>query len=396
MRASTRWVVWPQIVLSLLLAFYPRSARADDFTRLVGPSLFDIPQERKSGGVDHLTVAEIESLPEVLRGERSALIVATTDQGNVAKLLVSQALQRKSMAKGEDDLEPVLVLDRFETIDAGDRQARKSHGRTVVLFDGFQFDLDVGRVVPPGFGGDIRFVKDGHRLTALGKNRLYPIEKPPALPGRGPGQPSTGAAVLPTDFNGRYLLVANGQISGALELEVADDGKVSGRFRSDRNGAVYPLAGEVAADMARRVAFEITFPRSKQQYEGLLWTEDRNVFAGTVQIQGHPYSFIAVREGASLVPEAIEAASPPRTPSAIKKSERVLVIEAPDRFTLDGVAKTGEELTAALKKESESGEPVMVLIRAPESMPYVAIERTLQLLQGAGIKRVHFEAMKEP
>ena len=46
------------------------------------------------------------------------------------------------------------------------------------------------------------------------------------------------------DFNGRYTLVSNGQTSGSLELVVAADGAVSGRFRSDRNGSVYPSPGE--------------------------------------------------------------------------------------------------------------------------------------------------------
>ena len=149
-------------------------------------------------------------------------------------------------------------------------------------------------------------------MTALGKNRLYPIDKPLPIPPASPGRPSPGPTVAPSDFNGRYTLIANGQTSGALEIAVDAGGAVTGRFRSDRNGAVYPVSGTIAADLPRRIEFEIRFPRSRQLFDGLLWTEEKNVFAGTVQIQEHPYSFVAVREGAALLPGAIEATSPPR------------------------------------------------------------------------------------
>ena len=133
-----------------------------------------------------------------------------------------------------------------------------------------------------------------------------------AVPRSAPGRPSAGPAVVPDDFNGRYTLVSNGQTSGSLELVVAADGAVSGRFRSDRNGSVYPVTGRIPADLTRRIEFEIKFPRTRQAFDGLLWTEEKNVFAGTVQILEHPYSFVAVREGAALLPASIDATSPPR------------------------------------------------------------------------------------
>ena len=45
---------------------------------------------------------------------------------------------------------PVLILERYETIDAGDHRSIKVRGKELMLFDGFQFDLDTGQVVPPG------------------------------------------------------------------------------------------------------------------------------------------------------------------------------------------------------------------------------------------------------
>ena len=110
-----------------------------------------------------------------------------------------------------------MIVDRFETIDAGDRMSFKARGRDMILFEGFQLDLDSGQVVPEGFGGDIRLSAGGTggpELQALGTNKVYTFEKPLPVAPASPGRPSSGRAVLPTDFNGRYSLMANGQISG--------------------------------------------------------------------------------------------------------------------------------------------------------------------------------------
>jgi biopolymer transport protein ExbD len=376
------------------------AARGDDFGRIVGPTLFDVPKTAQGGGGRHLSVRSIESLPEVVRGERSALIVASTDQGNLAKLLVSQGLRSQPRPGGRPVLVPVISLDRFETIDAGDRVSRKARGRDVVLFDGFEFDLDTGQVVPAGFGGDIAYSSrgaDGPELTALGQNSLYAIDKPVPIPGPVPGRPSSGPAVVPSDFNGRYTLVSNGQMSGELDIAVAADGAVTGRLRSDRNGSVYPVTGKVPADLSRRIQFEIKFPRTRQTFEGLLWTEEKNVFAGTVQILEHPYSFIAVREGASLVPESIDASSPPRSPAALRASSRVITLEADaDRYTLDGVPKSTEELKAALVAATKERSSVEVLLRVPASTPFDRVQRAVRVVRAAGIEAIRFASVDLP
>ena len=373
------------------LGMEARSLRGDDFSRIVGSSLFDIPGQAGVGGTGRLTVRTIESLPELVRGERSALIVATTDEGNLAKLLVSPGLRRQSSTGEKPALAPVLILDRFETIDRGDRFTRKARGRDLILFDGFEFDLDTGQVVPVGFGGDIAYTSRGDggpALAAIGKNRLYAIDRPLTIPGSGAGRPSPGPAVVPSDFNGRYTLISNGQMSGALELAVADDTAVSGRFRSDRNGSIYPVTGKVAADLPRRIGFEIQFPRSKQAFEGYLWTEDKNVFAGIVQIQEHPYSFLAVREGAPLVPEPIDATSPPRSPTALGSLTRVVTVEGPDRYTIDGVPRSSQELARTLASVGKMRGSVEVLLRVPPTMPFSAVQSAVHLVRGAGVTSI--------
>ncbi len=200
--------------LSLASLAIEPAASADDFGRIMGPALFEIPQRSKEQRTAHLSLRTIESLPEVVRGERAALVIATTDQGNLAKLLVSPGLRRQAAAGDKPAMVAVINLERFETVDSGDRVSWKARGREVLLFDGFEFDLDTGQVVPPGFGGDIRFLSNGAggpELMALGQNALYPIDKPVPVPPSQPGRPSPGPAVAPGDFQGRYALVANGQ-----------------------------------------------------------------------------------------------------------------------------------------------------------------------------------------
>ncbi len=394
---SHAWIVLSTALIGTLAW---RPARADEFSRLVGPSLFEIPRRPEGKGVPALSIRAIEAMPEVLSGERSAFLVVETDEGNVAKLLVSPALRPRPAVEGQSERQvvPILSLDRFETIDRGDRVARKARGRDVVLFDGFDFDLDSGQVVPPGFGGDIRFeskAKGGPALVGLGTSRLYPIDRPIRMAGIETGRPSTGLKVLPTDFNGRYTLVANGQLAGALELSIGEDGTVSGQFRSDRNGGQYPVTGKIAADRARRIEFEIRFPRSRQSFDGLLWTEERNVFAGTTRLLEHEYSFLAVREGFPIYPDPIEGTAPPRPPSVAKTTTLVVGI-AGDRYTLDGVENSADEMSRALTAAISSRSASEALIRVPPSTPFEKVQALVRLIRRSGIETIRFGDVKEP
>lgn len=396
-RACPRRLAWRAVSTILVgaIATGAPPARGDDFGRFIGAPLFELTRQPGAKATGHLSLQAIESMPEVVRGERSALIIATTDQGNVAKLLVSVGLRRRSPTANPAEAVPVVSLDRFETIDRGDRVARKARGHDVVLFDRFEFDLDSGQLVPPGFGGDIAFMtagKAGPGLIAIGENRLYPIDQPLAVPGSAPGRPTSGPGVVPSDFNGRYTLVSNGQMGGALEISVADDGEVTGRFRSDRNGALYPVTGRVAADLPRRIGFEIKFPRSKQAFDGLLWTEDKNVFAGTVQILDHPYSFLAVREGAPLVPESIEAANPPRPPAALKVTTRVVTLND-HGYELDGGPRSADELRASLSEAARVQGPLEVLLRVPPATPFERVQGAVRAIRGAGISAIRLGAV---
>jgi hypothetical protein len=279
------------------------ASSADEFGRLDGAPFFELLNRPDAHAHARLTFRELEALPTVLRDERAALVLVKTDQGNLAKLLVSPGLRKLKPSTKDGPVVPVLIVERFETIDAGDRRSFKARGKELTLFDGFQFDLDAGQVVPAGLGGDIVFLTqahDGPRLAAIDGSGLYTLEKPPPSTTGVPGKPSVGRTVAKADFAGRYNLVANGQWSGTLVLAVDPAGAIAGNFRSNRNGAAYPVTGQVAADIPQKVVFSVQFPRAQQTYEGFLWTEGKNVIAGSLSMLEHPYSFIAVREGVSL------------------------------------------------------------------------------------------------
>jgi hypothetical protein len=296
-------------VLVLASCVSPTS-RGDDFDRLDGPAFFDLLRRPDARARPALSLRELEGLPAILRDRRTSLLLVKTDEGNLAKMIVSSAFRkRRPSASGsgqQGPLVPVLLLERFATLDAGDLRSFKARGADLVLYDGFQLDLDSGQVVPEGLGGDILFATQGTggpRLAALGTARLYTLEQPlpSATAGAGPGRPSSERGVQPEDFAGRYLLVADGHWSGTLVLTVGASGVISGHFRSNSNGSVYPVAGNVDRQTPHKMTFTIQFPRAQQSYDGLLWTEGKNAFAGTMVMLDRRYSFIALREGAKLV-----------------------------------------------------------------------------------------------
>ncbi len=232
------------------------AARGDEFGGLEGAYLFDLSRRPDARRHTSLSLRELEALPVVLRGESAAFVIAQTDQGNLAKMLVSLGMRKRKPSEQQGQLVPVLILERYETIDAGDHQSIKARGKELMLFDGFQFDLDTGQVVPAGLGGDILFSTrgpDGPKLTAVDKDHLYVFDKPLPAPPSAPGRPSTGRIVQPADYAGRYHLIANGQWSGTLDLTVDAAGTVSGRFLSDLNGSVYAVTGQVAVEAPEKL-----------------------------------------------------------------------------------------------------------------------------------------------
>ena len=305
----------PAILLVLWIVIFATCvppARADEFEQIEGSALFEIPARPGTRPAGVLTFRDLDALPTVLRDERAALLIVVSDSGNVAKILVSAAFKKAQPdEKGDSTTAPVLIIERFETIDSVDRRSIKARGKSVMLFEGFKFDVDSGHVVPDRMGADLVFSSAGASepgLQAVGTSRLYTIEKPLPPAQVAVGQPSSGREILTGDFTGRFNLVADGQLSGRLDLSVDGEGTVSGSFRSEKNGTSYPVTGKTGEGTPRRIRFDIKFPRSLQSFDGLIWSEGKNVIAGTVAILDQPCSFVAIREGASLrsTPSTVE------------------------------------------------------------------------------------------
>jgi hypothetical protein len=297
----------PALLLLLVLANHGIAARADEFGRLEGAALFDIPGRAGARATAALSYRELEALPSSLSDERAAFVLVKTDHGNLAKLLVTAAFKKRAPAEAGTTSVPVIILERFETIDSLDRRSFKARGKGITLFEGLQYDLDTGQVVPDRMGGDIVCDAQGAAepgLKAVGPSRLFTLQKPLPRASAIAGQPSSGRAILLGDFNGRFDLMADGQWSGRLDLSVDSDGTVSGSFRSEKNGSAYPVTGKAGDGAPQRIRFLVRFPRSQQEYDGLIWSEGKNVIAGKVSMLDHDYSFVAIREGASLWPGA--------------------------------------------------------------------------------------------
>jgi len=300
-------------VTVLLLTGPP--ATAGEFDRLEGDALAELAGGGNVTRHERLNFAEIEGLPAVLPETRSAFLLVKTGQGNYARVLASAGLQKppegeaKAMAKGDGGkmargqgvATPVLVLERFETFEPGRSGSRVARGAGLILYEGFQIDLDTGQVVPPGQGGDLDFRKEKEggalpTLKPLGKAAIYTLTKP-IQSGPASAGPSSGKSVLPGDFAGRFRLQADGRWSGVLELQVAADRGLTGRFRSEANGTSYPVTGQVLAESPQKAQFTIKFPRIEQEYDAFLWTEGKNVMAGSFTMQERSFGFFAVREG---------------------------------------------------------------------------------------------------
>ena len=291
-------VIWALWIVALPGSF----ASADEFDRFDGSALIAVTKGEKGGALGRLTVAELGDLPNVLKGTRAPLVVVKTDQGNACRLLISIAFRKPPGGKGEPL--QVIVLERFETFESPQGKIRLARGKDLMLFDGFEVDLDAGLIVPPGQGGDLKFVEKGEGgplLLALAPAQLFPLKTSPVASPKEPGKPSPGRTIAVEDYDGRYRLLADGKLSGVLELKVNEAGAVSGKFRSDETGGVYEVAGEVAP--SRLISFKISFPRVSQSFEGLLWSEGKNAFAGNASLLDRPASFIAIRDGTTIDPE---------------------------------------------------------------------------------------------
>jgi hypothetical protein len=395
------------LAIRCILWIGDQSARGDEFDRIDGEVLRSCL--RTSGTRTHAALGfrELEALPSVLRDSRSALFLIKTDQGNLARLLVSPGFRKRPSPDNppgpglRGSHVPLLFVERFEVFDGANPSSRLVRGKDLMLFGGFQVDLDTGQVVPEGLGGDLLFTARGQDegvVQGVGRVRLATLERPPVLPPPAQGTPSGGRTVRPADVAGRFRLLANGQWSGRLDLAVDGSGGISGRFLSDASGSAFPVIGKLDPASSRKVQFSIQFPRTKQDYQGILWTEGKHVITGRMSMLDQDFGFLAIRDGYRLEVEALS--SPSALLGAGKPSGawlRVRVEPEPDRYTLDNQPHSTRELAEALERAGRSGTGTGVLVLAAESVPYKRIRQALEVIQAAGLSTVRLApAPKDP
>jgi hypothetical protein len=380
---------WCLIVFGLMVWASP--SLADQFEQLDGPTLVRTLKGSDATPKTSLTVSEIGAMPALLRDTRSALVLARTDLGNPVRLLIVPELRKPAGGKGEPI--PVVVLERLDSFDASDPSVRLASRRDIVVFDGFQVDLDTGQVVPEGQGGDVVFRisgEGGPRLEILGSTKLFTLAKAPALDASKPPQPTPGKTVLPSDFAGRYRLFANGQWSGTLDLKVEGRGVVTGQFRSDLHGTTYAVSGQVATDVAHKILFAVKYPRARQEFEGYLWAEGKGAMAGIASIAERPVGFFAIREGGKIAPDGPEIG--PLVADDSRRPGRNVVEVLADKITLNGKPATFEEMEALLKTQVDATDPApWVLIKATPDQKYSDVLRVAEAVQVAGIRTIRFE-----
>ncbi len=384
------WAGW-RFLLLLGLVGRPGPSLADQFERLDGPWIARAVKGPDAKPRERLTIGDLGAMPALLRDTRSALLLATTDRGNLARLLVVPELRKPASGVGPPI--PVVVLERLDTFDAADPASRLATRRDVVAFDGFQVDLDSGQVVPEGQGGDVAFRvggEGGPRLEPVGPARLYSLAKAPAVDDAQAHRPTPGKAVLPGDFAGRYRLFADGQWTGTLDLKVEARGLVVGLFRSDLHGTTYPVSGQVAADSAQKITFAIKYPRARQEFEGFLWAEGKGAIAGVARLNERPAGFFAIREGGRYAPEGAEVKLD--EPGDPDRPGRHLVEVIGEGLKLDGQPIALEAVGEALKAAAEAAEgpPPWVALRA-EGVPFREVLRVVEAIRASGVRSIRLE-----
>lgn len=283
---------WPTLAALLLL---PGLSRADAFDLYTNPILAKALKSKSVEKVMALTPERLVEHGHALPGVTGAFLIVRTNEDRLARLLVLPARQKV----GDSKTVPILLVDRFVTYREGEERAVTASGQNVRLFPGFHFSLDLGQVVPADLGGDLRYVesKDGPRVEPVGKAELYLVTKhlPEATPKKST-RPILGAKFEPRFFDGEYKLHDDGRRSGTLQLKVAENGVVSGYYYSDRDGRKYEVEGKVGST-PHAIRFTITFPRSLQTFQGLMFTGDARAIVGTSRLQDRETGFYAVRIG---------------------------------------------------------------------------------------------------
>lgn len=240
------------------------------------------PREELSSG----QAASLKSIGRAM----SPCIIIKTNNGHWAKALLSWGLR-----KGAGKTLPVLLIERYVTYDNDRPDLTLAAGKDVMLFPGFQFNFEIGQVVPEGQGGDVTF-GDDKRLRPVGNAQMFGLDGS-ALPPAGEGEaydPTDHEGVLPRDFGGLWRVDADGRWLGQWSLVVDEEGNVQGNYISEESKSSYPVRGQIAG-LPHRMTLEVDLANTTQTFEALLWTKDKSTMAGTTTLSERKFGFYARR-----------------------------------------------------------------------------------------------------
>ncbi len=286
----------PLVLILLTFGGFSRSGLAQSpFDLLPRPELAKLSVSESFEPVDELSIKQLTEADGRLAGISGTLLIAKTNQGRWARILISQARQKIDAEKSV----PILLMDRFATCMDGEDRALVQSGKDVRLFAGFRFSLDLGQVVPPEMPADFEIASDGNQLKIKKQKgaSLWIVKKEIALV-----KPVKPSAIDPTKpfgahwFTGHYRLFDDGRRMGRLEIESDKEGNLSGALFSDKDNKRYELFGKVA--MPNHTAqFTVRFPRSEQFFQAWLFTGDGSALAGTTRFGERETGFYAIRVG---------------------------------------------------------------------------------------------------
>jgi hypothetical protein len=237
-----------------------------------------------------LALADAAKLKPLAANVGSPCVIVKTDDGNFAKVLLGWGLR-----KGAEQPTPVVLLERFVTYRADRPGLTAAAGKDVMLFPGFQFNLDIGQVVPAGHGADLEFTADG-AVRAVGEATLVPVNGSLLAPADKAARPDPQAhdGVIVEDFAGAWKIDADGRWQGEWELIVAENGRVAGTFVSDDSQNRYEITGQSAA-VPHQLRLDVFLANTQMQVDAYLWTKDKSQMAGTISLTGRRFGFHATR-----------------------------------------------------------------------------------------------------
>lgn len=271
----------------------PTSQAQEPFDLLLRPELAKLSASDSFSPLDELSTKQLTEADGRLAGTTGTLLIAKTNQGRWARILVSQARQKIDAEKSV----PILLVERFATCMDGEDRALVQSGKDIRLFAGFRFSLDLGQVVPREMPADFEILSDEKNLKIKKEKgtSLWIVKKEVAPPK--PVRPSAIDPAKPFGahwFTGHFRLYDDGRRMGRLEIESDKDGNLSGALYSDKDNKRYELFGKVA--MPNHTAqFTVRFPRTEQFFQAWLFTGDGSALAGTTRFGERETGFYATR-----------------------------------------------------------------------------------------------------